>query len=83
MADVNESLLTASEVAAILGVVPRTVLRLAERDELPIAQRIGTRGDRLFRRADVVAYLERKATEAQEIADRAAEAREIADRAAC
>lgn len=56
----------------MLGVASRTVFRMAERDELPIAQRIGTRGDRLFRRADVVAYLERKATEAREIADRAA-----------
>ena len=68
----TESLLTTSEVAVMLGVTARTVFRMAERGDLPVAQRVGTRGDRLFRRADVVSYLDRKATEAKELAERAA-----------
>lgn len=67
----NAQPLTASEAAALLGVSARTVIRMVERNELA-AQRIGSRGDHLFDRSDVIAYLDRKAAAARALAEKAA-----------
>jgi predicted DNA-binding transcriptional regulator AlpA len=52
-------LLTAPQVAALLGVSPRLVWRLAERGELPRPLHI--RRCSRWRRADVLSYIERLA----------------------
>lgn len=49
-------LLTAAEVARIYGCHVRTVHRLVERGDLPVAVKApGLRGAKFFRRADVLA----------------------------
>lgn len=62
--------LTASEVAALIGKSHRTVIRMAEKGDLP-AMRVGSRGDYVFDRADVVTYLAQRAEQAQGLVDRA------------
>lgn len=42
------------EAAKILGVSTPTVVRMADRGELPVAQRIGPRGDRRYNLSDVL-----------------------------
>ena len=60
--------LSSSEVAALIGKSYRTVIRMAERGELP-SMRVGSRGDYVFDRADVVTYLAERAERAQDLAD--------------
>lgn len=53
----TDELLTSSQAGYILGKSVRTVARMADRGELPVAQRLpGVNGSRLFRR-DVVEQL--------------------------
>jgi excisionase family DNA binding protein len=49
-------MLTTGEVSRLLGVPASTVRRWSDRGEVK-AYRIGPRGERRFRRADVAAYL--------------------------
>ena len=49
------TLLSTSEVAAIFEVHPNTVRRWSEEGRL-VAEKIGPRGDRKFRREDVAVY---------------------------
>ncbi|CAN5821228.1 hypothetical protein BH24CHL5_BH24CHL5_11080 [soil metagenome] len=51
-------MLTASEVANLLHLHVNTVKRLGDRGELPF-YRVCKRGDRRFRREDVMQFLER------------------------
>jgi len=53
----EETLLKPREVAAWLGVHVNTVKRLGDRGDIPY-YRIGSRGDRRFRREDVRTYLQ-------------------------
>jgi hypothetical protein len=55
-------LLTSTQAGALLGKSARTVIRLAEANRLPIAQKLpGPNGAYLFRRADVEALLPNEA----------------------
>jgi excisionase family DNA binding protein len=56
----DERMLKPREVAELLGVHINTVKRLGDRGEMAF-YRIGSRGDRRFRRADVEEYLSRRA----------------------
>jgi len=49
------TLLSTGEVAAIFEVHPNTIRRWSEEGKL-VAEKIGTRGDRKFRREDVAVY---------------------------
>ncbi len=54
----TEPLLSTAEVAQILGRPVRTINRMVERGELVTVQQLpGRTGARLFRRADIDAYL--------------------------
>ncbi|HEY98598.1 MAG TPA: helix-turn-helix domain-containing protein [Dehalococcoidia bacterium] len=53
--DKFSTLLSTGEVAAIFEVHPNTVRRWSEEGKLT-AEKIGPRGDRMFRREDVAAY---------------------------
>lgn len=58
----TEQYLTAGEVAQLIGRSARTVSRLAKDGQLPYAQRTtAANGVYLFRRTDVIAYLDRQA----------------------
>ena len=54
-------LLLVNEVAQLLNVHPSTVKRWADRGLLP-CYRLGTRGDRRFRRIDIEDFLQRSAS---------------------
>lgn len=57
----ESDLVTTAEAADLLGVSIKTVLRIAERGELPVAVRVpGLRGPRMYRLADVQALAERR-----------------------
>lgn len=57
-----DELLTSGQSGALLGRSYRTVIRLAETGELPIAQKLpGPNGAYLFRRADVEALADKRA----------------------
>ncbi len=49
------TLLSTGEVAAIFEVHPNTIRRWSEEGKL-VAEKIGPRGDRMFRREDVAVY---------------------------
>ena len=49
------SMLSTGEVAAIFEVHPNTIRRWSEEGKL-VAEKIGPRGDRMFRREDVAVY---------------------------
>lgn len=53
--DKFSTLLSTGKVAAIFKVHPNTIRRWSEKGKL-VAEKIGTRGDRMFRREDVAAY---------------------------
>lgn len=53
----SDELITAPEAGQILDCSGRTVVRKAERGDIPIAQKLpGPNGAYLFRRADIEAY---------------------------
>ena len=52
---VISTLLSTGEVAAIFQVHPNTIRRWSEEGKL-VAEKIGSRGDRKFRREDVAVY---------------------------
>lgn len=57
----TDELLTTAQVAEVLGVSIKTVLRIAERGDLPVAVRMpGLRGPRMYRLADVQALVDRR-----------------------
>ena len=53
----NSRMLTTTEVAHLLHVHPNTVRRWANKGLLPV-YRLGTRGDRRFKRKEVEAFIE-------------------------
>ena len=53
----NSRMLTTTEVAHLLHVHPNTVRRWANKRLLPV-YRLGTRGDRRFKRKEVEAFIE-------------------------
>lgn len=55
----TETMLKPREVASWLGVHVNTVKRMGERGDLPF-YRIGRRGDRRYRPADIDAYLQQR-----------------------
>lgn len=58
---VDQGLLTLDEAAAYLGVAKITLRRWTRKGELPCV-RIGKRGDRRFRQADLDEYVRRNST---------------------
>lgn len=58
MAAEDDALLPVRDVAALLGVSESKVRTIPE-DQLPIALRVPPRGDRRYRRGDVVALREK------------------------
>jgi excisionase family DNA binding protein len=55
----TETMLKPREVSEWLGIHVNTVKRMSDRGELPYF-RVGLRGDRRYRPADVRAYIERR-----------------------
>jgi excisionase family DNA binding protein len=54
----HDELLTSPQAGAVLGKSGRTIQRMADAGELPVAQKLpGPNGAYLFRRADLEAYL--------------------------
>ena len=50
----DTDLITTGEAAQILAMSQSTVIRMGDDGRLPIAARVGNRGDRLYTRADVI-----------------------------
>ena len=56
-----ENLITTAQAADMLGCSIKTVLRWAERGDLPVAVQLpGLRGPRMYRLADVQALVDRR-----------------------
>jgi excisionase family DNA binding protein len=60
----NSRMLTTTEVAHLLHVHPNTVRRWANEGFLPV-YRLGTRGDRRFKRKEVEAFIESNSHKSQ------------------
>jgi excisionase family DNA binding protein len=66
MASMQQALMTATEVAALLGTSSSTVRRRTESGELPSAQKLpGPNGNYLYAPADVEKYLNDQAAQAK------------------
>jgi len=60
----NSGMLTTTEVAHLLHVHPNTVRHWANKGLLPV-YRLGTRGDRRFKRKEVEAFIESNGQKSQ------------------